>query len=665
MAERTEHLRTYQLSKQHSAKCQQLLNEIAAASVCLLDLKKRAAYDIQLRNEMAVQGSLPERMARHGPPPLPNMISPNGSAASSSGLPGWVMKLAFASGGLATLGLIFLATLVFQGSNPPDVASTNDVPVALADSPEELTRKAEELQPEAEQPSRAIDESETEETEPGAEAASANPSEETGHPPEAGAPDASETPLDRAIARATSSMVRISPFGGSSEAQPGAGFVLGDEGLIVTSYRTIQGATGAAAFFDDGSRVDLAAYVAVDERKDLALLPIGRSAFAPALFLASKLPDAGEEVAALNPPGARPDLNCTGRASGVLRGGQPRRRRPGTAGLGPAIPASLDPTATWIQTTATISETNRGGPLINTQGEVVGVNVWTQPGASGVNLALAAEEVQQLLLSADGNPSPLASLWDRNYAETAALPPAEPGIRLASGKVFQRDRFQDDRQEAESLVESWSREDASVIRLNDTKKTSYYIAYCRHNSGRLSGLAVTFHDEDTVKMCANYRNGERDGPLRLWDAEGQDLYWCDYSNGQREGICCLFKKDELWMISERSPNKVVHMVLLSEGKQVAQFDDRKQAQSHELASTALRVADDIESDIKKCEDRITSKMAQIIRSRGRKEKLVSKRENAAASTAAKTKSMTGRINQRRAEVGSQMNALRRKSGVSP
>lgn len=50
--ERTERLRKYQLSK-HVSECQALLNEIAAASVCLLDPDRKADYDARLRVELA------------------------------------------------------------------------------------------------------------------------------------------------------------------------------------------------------------------------------------------------------------------------------------------------------------------------------------------------------------------------------------------------------------------------------------------------------------------------------------------------------------------------------------------------------------------------------------------------------------------------------------
>jgi len=50
--QRMAHLRTFQLG-QHMAVAQTLLNEVAAAKICLLNHEKRAAYDAQLRQQLA------------------------------------------------------------------------------------------------------------------------------------------------------------------------------------------------------------------------------------------------------------------------------------------------------------------------------------------------------------------------------------------------------------------------------------------------------------------------------------------------------------------------------------------------------------------------------------------------------------------------------------
>ncbi len=54
--QRMAYLRTFQMGK-HSRLSQKLLNEVAAARLCLLDPRRRAAYDEQLRPPVAVEPS--------------------------------------------------------------------------------------------------------------------------------------------------------------------------------------------------------------------------------------------------------------------------------------------------------------------------------------------------------------------------------------------------------------------------------------------------------------------------------------------------------------------------------------------------------------------------------------------------------------------------------
>jgi serine/threonine protein kinase len=58
--QRMAHLRALQTGR-HGARSQQILNEVAAARICLLHAEKRAVYDEQLR----------QKLAAAGPPPLP------------------------------------------------------------------------------------------------------------------------------------------------------------------------------------------------------------------------------------------------------------------------------------------------------------------------------------------------------------------------------------------------------------------------------------------------------------------------------------------------------------------------------------------------------------------------------------------------------------------
>jgi hypothetical protein len=94
--QRTAHLRTVQSSK-NGKLAEQLLNEVAAARVCLLDAKKKAAYDQELRAKLAAQSPAPVPIAtqpaaggsaiQRQPPRRPTDAAPATSIAVAAALP--------------------------------------------------------------------------------------------------------------------------------------------------------------------------------------------------------------------------------------------------------------------------------------------------------------------------------------------------------------------------------------------------------------------------------------------------------------------------------------------------------------------------------------------------------------------------------------------------
>ncbi len=74
--QRMTHLRNYQTG-QHSALSQRLLNEVAAARVCLLNPAKKAAYDEQLRERAreAAEAAQPEYPLESPAPPLADVLN--------------------------------------------------------------------------------------------------------------------------------------------------------------------------------------------------------------------------------------------------------------------------------------------------------------------------------------------------------------------------------------------------------------------------------------------------------------------------------------------------------------------------------------------------------------------------------------------------------------
>jgi serine/threonine protein kinase len=82
--QRTMHLRTFQLSKYHDLS-ERLLNEVAAAKVCLLQPAKKAAYDAKLREKLQSAPATPLAPRGRGAGGAETPLSPGGRGAGSEG----------------------------------------------------------------------------------------------------------------------------------------------------------------------------------------------------------------------------------------------------------------------------------------------------------------------------------------------------------------------------------------------------------------------------------------------------------------------------------------------------------------------------------------------------------------------------------------------------
>jgi S1-C subfamily serine protease len=157
----------------------------------------------------------------------------------------------------------------------------------------------------------------------------------------------------------------------------GSGFVIDARGYILTNYHVVEGAQSIEVVLGDQSRYP-AKFIGADQSNDVALLkidPKGKNLAALMLGDSSAL-QVGQKVLAIgNPFGFQSTLT-----TGVV------------SALGRTVRTSE---ATFIdeaiQTDAAINRGNSGGPLINTHGEVIGINsaIYTPSGTTaGIGFAI-------------------------------------------------------------------------------------------------------------------------------------------------------------------------------------------------------------------------------------------------------------------------------------
>jgi S1-C subfamily serine protease len=157
----------------------------------------------------------------------------------------------------------------------------------------------------------------------------------------------------------------------------GSGFVIDPRGYILTNYHVVEGAQSIEVVLGDQSRYP-AKFIGADQRNDVALVKID----AKGKQLASlKLGDSGalqvgQKVLAIGNPFGFQSTLTTGVVSALGRTVQTSQ----TTFIEEAI-----------QTDAAINRGNSGGPLINSHGEVIGINsaIYTPTGTTaGIGFAI-------------------------------------------------------------------------------------------------------------------------------------------------------------------------------------------------------------------------------------------------------------------------------------
>ena len=180
--------------------------------------------------------------------------------------------------------------------------------------------------------------------------------------------------------------LHVNPQQARPQTALGSGFVIREDGLIVTNNHVIAGADKIQVQFDEKSdkKYD-AVVVGSDERTDIALLKIEGKGFPVVQMGSSKDTEVGEWVAAFgNPFGightmTKGIISAKGRDIGELN------RFP------------------LFQTDAPINPGNSGGPLVNMKGQVIGVNNAIDARAQAIGFAIPIDEVKSILPQLEKN----------------------------------------------------------------------------------------------------------------------------------------------------------------------------------------------------------------------------------------------------------------------
>ena len=175
-------------------------------------------------------------------------------------------------------------------------------------------------------------------------------------------------------------------FGEETSTGTGSGFVIDREGHILTNYHVVENANNVQVTLFDGSSHE-AKVIGADATNDVAVVKIktAKERLFPVTFGDSSKMVVGLKVLAIGNPFGLERTLTTGIVSALDRSIKAKNGRT-IKGI--------------IQTDAAVNPGNSGGPLLNSMGEVIGINtaILSQVGQSaGISFAVPINAIQRIL----------------------------------------------------------------------------------------------------------------------------------------------------------------------------------------------------------------------------------------------------------------------------
>ncbi|MBR1506417.1 MAG: trypsin-like peptidase domain-containing protein [Eubacterium sp.] len=189
---------------------------------------------------------------------------------------------------------------------------------------------------------------------------------------------------------ASESTVEVTAVLSDTYSSLGTGFFDDTEGTVITNYHVIDGSKEAYITTTSGEKYDVVEVIGYDKNLDIAILSTNAVNTKP-LAKRSELINTGEKVYAL---GSSQGYSNTF-TEGIISSAEREERG-----------------KTYIQHTAPITNGNSGGPLLDSEGRVIGINTWGRVDGQNLNFAIPINMVSTV--SRDVN-LPLEGVYQTEY----------------------------------------------------------------------------------------------------------------------------------------------------------------------------------------------------------------------------------------------------------
>lgn len=295
----------------------------------------------------------------------------------------------------------------------------------------------------------------------------------------------------------------------------GSGFFISADGNIVTNYHVIDGATKITVLDNNKKKYTCNKIVAYDSYKDLAIIDIDVKDHAFAKISYSY--NTGDTIYTL---GSSKGLEYTF-ADGLI---STKSRKDET----------YKKDISYIQISAPISSGNSGGPLINTKGEVIGVNTWTKTDGQNLNFALPLNY--------------LKTITHYNYTVAEFIKNSRPAYGIVKKATINEGVYDSERLWYE-LSYSYATNDDSIVYISIYYDTEYDEILLRYNltrsDGNFSAVYLKIPGDNSGLYIYGYFNGYRDCTGKAivvpatYEYDTFDFYFDEY-NGIESNLTTLY-----------------------------------------------------------------------------------------------------------------------------